>query len=144
MAAAEINTLEDAIAQLDALREECRRQSDTVEHYKRQAEQYFEELQHLKRQTPAAVGDEVGEDQAIRAERARLAELQSECEQQVRDLEIRSSLERAKLSRENSELRQHIEELQRQVKDLEKQVSIEGGGRRWMAKLGLNGEEPSE
>ncbi len=143
--AAEIKTLDDAIAQLNAFEEERQRLADAVDYYKQQAEQYFEELQNLKRLTPSpATGrDQVGKDQAIEAERARLAELQTQCEQQVRDLEIRSSLERAKLSRENSELRQHLDELRRQVSDFQKHGSVEGGGRRWMAKLGLNSEDTS-
>ncbi len=172
----EIETLADAIAQINALQEEQQQLTVDREHYKQQAEQYFEELQVLQRLTqsaaaaeaepvpaeatsddaeenletanrgsrPAAEGAGFVEDQVIEAERARLAELQAQCEQQVRDIEIRSSLERAKLSRENSELKQRVEELQRRVKDLEKQGCGEGGGRRWMAKLGLTADDRSD
>lgn len=90
-----------------------------------------------------STNDLFASNEAIEAERARLAELQTQCEQQVREIEIRSSLDRAKLSRENSDLRHQNEELQRELKDLERRAALPGenGGRRWMAKLGLTGEE---
>ncbi|MCA9138683.1 MAG: hypothetical protein KDB00_18050 [Planctomycetales bacterium] len=82
-------------------------------------------------------------DQIIQQERERLQQIQEDCEQKLRDIEIRSSLERAKLSRELSIQVQKNRELETQVNALQRQAGMKEDatvGTRWMAKLGLTGD----
>jgi hypothetical protein len=82
------------------------------------------------------------DDELVRAERARLKELQTEWESKFRDMEIAASIERANLARERRELERQNAELEEQLAHLKqdlRQDSLVGPNqsRRWMAKLGL-------
>lgn len=82
-------------------------------------------------------------DELIREERERLSQLQDQCEQNLRQIEIETSLERAKHSRERSEQSQQNDKLQEQIKALQRQAEVKRDGvvgTRWMAKLGLTGD----
>jgi hypothetical protein len=81
-------------------------------------------------------------DELLRHERAKLKELQAECETRIRESEIAASLERAKLSRERRELARKSAELEEQLTQLRREAEESSqsgatGSRRWLAKLGL-------
>lgn len=80
------------------------------------------------------------EDVIIQAERERLAALEAECQEKLRQAELELSLERAKISRAQSQL----EEQQIELETLRGSKGNDGGGgeskRRWMDKLGLGGD----
>ncbi len=82
------------------------------------------------------------DDALIRQERAKLKELQTECETRIRESEIAVSLERARLSRERRELAHKNAELEEQLSHLRREADVSRkagvtGSRRWLAKLGL-------
>jgi len=90
----------------------------------------------------AAIAENIDSDELIQEERKRLHSLQREWEEKLRDEEIKSSLERAKIARERQELAHKQAELEEQVIHHQREsLQQQGGGprsRRWLAQLGLN------
>lgn len=89
----------------------------------------------------AAIAQMLDHDELVQQERERLQEMQVEWEEKFRQLEISTSLERAKLSRErqqlatkNAELEEQLEHLQRENREADPTT---GKKRRWLAELGL-------
>ena len=83
-------------------------------------------------------------DEAIAAEREKLAKLQAEWEEKLRAAELEVSLERAKLAREQAALKEKMFEFQKA--DPQGILANDADGkprRRWLAALGL-GEEGDE
>lgn len=81
-------------------------------------------------------------DEVVREEREKLQQMQKELDEKLRQVEIETSLDRAKHSRERTQWEQKNRELENQVAALQRQAGIkEGGsvGTRWMEKLGLTG-----
>jgi hypothetical protein len=86
-------------------------------------------------------------DEAIRAERARLQQLQLEWEEKLRRAEVELSVERAKMARQRAE----IEERQRQLQELQAEHADEPADApvkekkpqrgRWLTRLGLKEDE---
>lgn len=95
----------------------------------------------------AAIASMVDSDELVAQERQRLQTLQDQWEAKFRQSEIEASLERAKLSRERRELAKRTESLEEELEHLRRaaRVNIEpnesGTSRRWMAKLGLAGDD---
>ena len=86
----------------------------------------------------------VDADEAIVAEREKLAQLQAEWEEKLRAAELEVSLERAKLAREQAALKEKMLEFQKT--DPQGILANDADGkprRRWLAALGL-GEESEE
>lgn len=86
----------------------------------------------------------VDADEAIAAERKKLAQLQAEWEEKLRAAELEVSLERAKLAREQAALKEKMCEFQKA--DPQGILANDADGkprRRWLAALGL-GEEGEE
>ncbi|HVC97575.1 MAG TPA: hypothetical protein VND64_28090, partial [Pirellulales bacterium] len=96
----------------------------------------------------AAASDELlSHDENVRAERARLQQLQLEWEEKLRHAEVELSVERAKMARQRAE----IEERQRQLQELQaqradapadapaKEKKPQRG--RWLTRLGLKEDE---
>ncbi len=83
-------------------------------------------------------------DALIAAERARLAQLQSEMHEKLKQSEVECAKERAKNARLGSELEQKLRDLEaersRQAGN-ETRTGREKGGRRWLEHLGLNGKD---
>ncbi|WP_143543706.1 hypothetical protein [Rhodopirellula sp. MGV] len=80
-------------------------------------------------------------DELVVQERERLTQLQHGVEEKLREVEIRASLERAKLSRRTVELEKVNDNLKRQVEDLAQRLALDtenGVTTRWMQKLGLS------
>ena len=147
----------DAEAFIETLNPETTDACDPVAHVQQLHEEleYLEaelqELQYLRTQSqpphaakPRAADDAntVDGDALIRQERAKLQELQAECEARIRESEIAVSLERAKLSRERRELAHKNAELEEQLSHLRREAEVSSkagatGSRRWLAKLGL-------
>lgn len=111
-------TIADVVAYIETLDQERIRLAESVALLEQQVERSQAETEQLK----TSIGP-------------------SQCDEQLRDLEIQASLERAKLSRKNSELKQENETLKRQLAEHLKHGSPDSGGRRWMTKLGLNGDD---
>jgi hypothetical protein len=90
-----------------------------------------------------AIEDLVDVDSLLKGERERLQTQQQECEERLRESEIATSLERAKLSRERRELARQNAELEEQLIHVrrENEADLKSGGkgsRRWLAMLGLS------
>ncbi|MCC9600470.1 hypothetical protein LOC67_07845 [Stieleria sp. JC731] len=86
-------------------------------------------------------------DQIIMQERERLTLLQEEVEEKLREIEIRSSLERAQLARRTVELEKVNDNLRRQLDDLKQRLTLDfenGVTTRWMQKLGLSAKRKGE
>ena len=114
------------------------------------------ELNHLLENRPqtgaggmaigaAAIAEMIDADELIQEERQRLQTLQSQWEEKFRQAEIDASLERAKLSRERQEVANKMadldERLDRIRRDAVQTQSGEGHSRKWLAKLGLAGDD---
>jgi predicted HAD superfamily phosphohydrolase len=84
------------------------------------------------------------DNELVREERQRLQELKASWEEKLRKIEIESSLERAKLSRERQELANRLVEAENEVEQLRRtcRTEIETGGasRKWLAKLGIGAD----
>lgn len=95
----------------------------------------------------AAIASMVDSDELVAQERQRLQTLQDQWEAKFRQSEIEASLERAKLSRERRELAKRTESLEEELEHLRRaaRMNIEpnesGTSRRWLAKLGLAGDD---
>jgi len=92
----------------------------------------------------AAVADVLDADELIRDERRRLAELQSEWEEKLRQAEIDISVERAKIARERTELEERLREME-DAKGIQEPSGDGDKGershRRWFSRLGLGDSE---
>jgi hypothetical protein len=98
----------------------------------------------------AALGAVLDQDEIIQAERQRLAQLQTEWDTKFRQAEIDLSRERAKLARERADL----DEKQRRLSEQQAQDHEENDDGsmkdkkpvrgRWLARLGLKEQDPSE
>lgn len=108
----------------------------------REIERLREQLEQAPADDGAAVVDEaqaalLDEDEVIRAERERLAALEAECQEKLRQAELELSVERAKISRAQSQLEEQAIELE----TLKGSCSTTGESkRRWMDKLGLGSD----
>ncbi len=92
-----------------------------------------------------AITELLDKDTIIRQEREKLEQLQTDFQTLLRDAEIETSLERAKLSRERLELEQKNETLQQQLDNIERQSNGSAGvSTKWMAKLGLTRQDDTE
>jgi myosin heavy subunit len=95
----------------------------------------------------AAIASMVDSDELVAQERQRLQTLQDQWEAKFRQSEIEASLERAKLSRERRELAKRTENLEEELEHLRREARMNqepnesGTSRRWMAKLGLAGDD---
>lgn len=92
----------------------------------------------------AAIAQMLDQDELVQQERERLQSMQKDWEEKFRQLEISTSLERAKLSRErqhlatkNEELEEQLEHLRRETRNADPKT---GKKRRWLAELGLASE----
>ncbi|WP_345682735.1 hypothetical protein [Novipirellula caenicola] len=118
-------------------------------------EKEISELNHLLENRPqsaggmaigaAAIAEMIDADELIQEERQRLQALQTQWEEKFRQAEIEASLERAKLSRERQEVATKIADLDEQLDRLRREAaqnqSGEGHSRKWLAKLGLAGDD---
>ncbi|QDT70260.1 hypothetical protein MalM25_32060 [Planctomycetes bacterium MalM25] len=108
----------------------------------REIERLRQELEQAPADNGEAVVDEaqaalLDEDEVIQAERERLAALEAECQEKLRQAELELSVERAKISRAQSQL----EEQQIELETLKGACSTGGESkRRWMDKLGLGND----
>jgi len=142
----------DPISYIDELNQELDRLTRDVA----RREKEIRELNHLLEQRPepnqegiaigaAAIANMVDSDELIQEERYRLQKLQVEWEEKFRQTEIEASLERAKLSRERQELIKRTAELEEQLEhmrhDIRQAEQADGHSRKWLAKLGLAGNE---
>lgn len=86
----------------------------------------------------------LADDEVIQAERERLAALESEWQEKLRQAELELSLERAKIARSQNELAERQLELETLRSALERAASDQPQGdsrQNWLKKLGLGGEE---
>lgn len=143
----------DPIAFVESLLERLdRAQQD----HQRQREE-IEMLQHsLEERAPIIAGGQgdqmavgaaalvgmLDDNEWVQQERDRLKELQTEWETKFRQMEVESSLERAKLSRERQELANKLEEVENELEQARRTSRTEeetgGASRKWLAKLGID------
>ncbi|MCM2375110.1 hypothetical protein [Aporhodopirellula aestuarii] len=92
----------------------------------------------------AAIASMIDSDELVMEERERLQQLKNDWEDKFRQAEIEASLERAKLSRERQELAKRTQELEERLEELQREKrdnpSPAKTGRRWLAELGLGGD----
>ena len=159
---AEQDSLQVAIDYLNELDSELLRLRKVEQDFGLNNQHYEDEITQLKqtldelqktvadgldenRSDPQTRADEIlDQDELIRQERERLRQRQEECDAMTRQLEVSSSLERAKLSRTVTELEQQNRDLQRRIEAFENQQQEKertGMGTRWMAKLGLTSDK---
>jgi hypothetical protein len=97
----------------------------------------------------AAESQVLDADEVIRAERARLADLQSEWEEKLRRAEIEVSIERAKIARERLQLDEKMRMLQSKAGPDTGGTGSGGDGKganrgRWLTRLGLGNDKEKE
>ena len=89
----------------------------------------------------AALVSLLDDDELVREERQRLADLREEWEEKFRRLEVESSVQKAKLSRERQEFADKVRTLEEELEQTRRQVRVQeetgGAKRRWLGKLGL-------
>lgn len=131
---------------------------ETMERLHRELSEANEELMQIKRTLSeravcavdsetgiatgaAAIASIMGGDELVAEERERLKELQSKWEKKFREIEVETSLERAKLSRERQQLAEKLAAAEQElVQAKREQKTDEDCGhakRRWLAKLGI-------
>jgi hypothetical protein len=147
------SVLEDPIGFVQSLLEKVDRLNDENQQQRSEVKQ----LQHMLEERPpilagsdsVAVGavalmSLLDDNELVKEERLRLQELQATWEEQFRKIEIETSLERAKLSRERQELANRLAEAENEVEHLRRscRTEIETGGasRKWLAKLGIGAD----
>ncbi|MEO1496479.1 MAG: hypothetical protein AAFV43_04950 [Planctomycetota bacterium] len=84
------------------------------------------------------------DDEVIRAERERLASLEDQWQEKLRQAELELSLERAKIARTQNELAEQKLELETLRAVVERAAGESGGGesrQNWLNKLGLGGDQ---
>ena len=86
----------------------------------------------------ASAEDLLSDDERLDADRERLAALQQQWQDKLRDAELELSVERAKIAREQAELDEYRSELE---SERGKPIEDTKGQRRWLDKLGLGGGE---
>jgi peptidoglycan hydrolase CwlO-like protein len=102
----------------------------------------------------AAIGDLLDSDEIIREERENLCRMKEQWEQKLREAEIETSIERAKIARQRAELEERVKELEKTTSQAPADPSatqppsdrIAGGkpGRgRWLTRLGLKDHDAS-
>jgi hypothetical protein len=100
-------------------------------------------------ETPSAEANAeiLDQDEVIRQERERLKAIQTEWEEKLRQAEVDTSVERAKLARERAQLEGEKQALQAKVArsaSQDENDNVEKSGRgRWLARLGLLESEDS-
>ncbi len=142
----------DPVAFVEELTAEISRLQQQNERFEKE----IGELNHLLEQRPqsaaggmaigaAAIAEMIDADELIQEERQRLQTLQTQWEEKFRQAEIEASLERAKLSRERQEVATKLADLDEQLdrlrRDAAQNQSGEGHSRKWLAKLGLAGDD---
>ena len=91
----------------------------------------------------AAVAELLNHDDLIREERENLQMMQAQWKQKMREVEVKVSMERAKLARERTELDERVKETQVQSQHKAEATEKQTGGSRWLARLGLGDERNS-
>jgi chromosome segregation ATPase len=89
------------------------------------------------------IGELIDADEVITEHRQRIAQLERDMEATLRAAELELSLERAKIARERVELDELRADLDAQRQELGANGATSPGAprRKWLSKLGLNGEE---
>lgn len=86
------------------------------------------------------------QDQIIAAERARLAELQAEWHEKMRQAEVECAKERAQNARLRSELQEKLRDVEAELKKARGAANESGSakrsGRRWLDHLGIQKDDP--
>lgn len=139
----EFESPEEYVKSLNA---ELARRGELIRHYEEEAHQSDLEKEQDREAAEVRIASALDADEAVVEEREKLRQLQGVWETRFRESEIAASLERAKMSRERREMQQLNKQLQEQVEMLNAQLEMkdhngEGTGSRWMAKLGLSGQE---
>lgn len=132
---------------------------DSLQRMETQSGEQRSEIQQLQRmldeatQTAAASGGDtmvgaaaiaglLDSDELVREERERWQSMQQHWQEKFRDLEVKSSVERAKLSRERQTLASKVQEMEDELSQLRRNKACEEengpGTRKWLVKLGLN------
>lgn len=108
--------------------------------------QIEEGLSHAE--TPAedpAIAEAIDADEVIQQQRERMAKLEEELQQKLRETELDLSVQRAKIAREQSELAEWRMELESMKGAIDASAPDTQGKsqakRRWLSKLGLSGDE---
>ena len=137
-------------------KEAIRATEQAVAERDRQIAELQAQLEDKSQQQPAAeevipgahaTADLLDQDELIKLERNNLRRIQDECREKLRQAEIDISVERAKIARERNELERKLSDLEDEHGKPNHNSGEAGAessgkqGRRWLAKLGLNGND---
>ena len=136
--------LDEVWAMNEKLRETCESQKEELSQLRRMmSERDASPVQNdgTLARGAAAIAQMIDSDDLIAEERERLEQLQKDWEEKFRKIEVETSLERAKLSRERQELAERLAEVETELAQTRRQNAVDdqagGSSRRWLAKLGL-------
>jgi hypothetical protein len=139
--------LEEALNELESLRQrnqelQAQLVTDEVANKAFAGQQSF--ITEVAAADPDAISQVLDQDEVIRTERERLQKLQDEWREKLREMEVQTSLDRAKLARERNEMLARIQALELKLAkhgidfDLTESTSgKEFGKGRWRAALGI-------
>ena len=138
--------LDEVWSMSEKLRETCESQKEELSQLRRMmSERDASPVQNdaTLARGAAAIAQMIDSDDLIAEERGRLEQLQKDWEEKFRKIEVETSLERAKLSRERQELAERLAEVETELAQTQRQNAVDdqagGSSRRWLAKLGLEG-----
>jgi hypothetical protein len=83
----------------------------------------------------------LADDEIIQRERDRLEQLQQEWEEKLRQAELEISIERATLARAQADLEERLTTVENVSSDQQQSGDQQRPRRRWLAALGIQGED---